>query len=179
MIITTRKHLYKIMSNFSDDIAYQDILWHTYKYSIQMDICNFAPILAIPLFLIITCIGIYNKIWFIPIISTAIYVIFGIYTSNLNPVIDKNTIGYLNAVMKKNSKIIEDNHACLLKDDNDKLRIVVDGIILKQKFHLQENIYDYQIQKKQYFQIDENGHIQSYNDYFIMHNGHIVKELSD
>lgn len=49
---TTRKQIYKMMSTFSDDATYQDILWHTYKCSVQMDICDFAPILAIPIVVI-------------------------------------------------------------------------------------------------------------------------------
>lgn len=78
---TTRKQRYKIMGTFSGDVAYQSILWHTYKCSVQMDMCDFAPILAIPIYIGLVCIGWYSKIWFIPIIATFIY-IYGIWNNN-------------------------------------------------------------------------------------------------
>lgn len=173
---TTRKQIYKMMSTFSDDATYQDILWHTYKCSVQMDICDFAPILAIPIYFGLVCIGLYSKIWFIPIIVTFIYVVFGIYTSNLDPLIDKDTVDYLNTIMKKNCKIIEDNQVHLLKDNNDKLRIVVNGAIVKKKFPLQESIDKYEVQTRKYFVIDKNGRIHECNDYVLMCDGQIVQE---
>lgn len=175
--MATRKQRYKIISTFSDDAAYQDILWNTYKCSVQMAMCDVAPILAIPIYLGLVCIGLYSKIWFIPIIATFIYVVFGIYISNLDPVIDKDTVDYLNTIMKKNCKIIEDNQAHLLKDNNDKLRIVVNGEIVKEKFPFQESIDKYQVQKKMYFVIDEKGYIYQCTDHVLICDGQIVPEF--
>ncbi len=174
--MTTRKQLYKIMSTFSDDATYQDILWHTYKSSVQMDICYFAPIVGIPIYILLMCIGWYTKIWVINEMVMFIYIVFRIYTINLDPVIDKDTVDYLNTIMKKNCKIIEDNQVHLLKDNNDKLRIVVNGEIVKEKFPFQESIDKYQVQKKMYFVIDEKGHIYQCTDHILLCDGQIVQE---
>lgn len=173
----TRKQQYEIMSTFESDMVYQEKLWNTYKRSLEWDICNIGAILASLIVCIITVIivarltNLPNVLLLILIYSmiALIYMRYLIVHWDIPDMpIQTQVLKYLNDVLQKNYKIIENNNVHLLKYSHDTLSIVVDGVTLKQKFVFQGDISQYCVQTIEYFVIKKGGHVKLCREYLLV-----------
>lgn len=193
--MTTRKQLYKIMSTFSDDATYQEALWDAYKRSIKNDIYNVHATFLLILLIIWMCLQLLRGMYFISVrtmfITIGIILLLSIpsliqcgilllgtklSTGNSDLTINADILNYLNDIAQKNCKVIENNNAHVTKENDDTLRIVIDGEILKQRFTLQKSIDKCRVQTRKYFIINEIGHIDECCNYTLICDGQIVQE---
>ena len=185
---TTRKQIYKMMSTYDSSAAYQYILCETYRRSVKNDIYNISSsFLFILLMIIFMGLQILRGLYLISVrtmfIATGITLLLMIpniitcIILDSDFTIDVGILNYLNDIAQQNYEIIENDNAHVLKENDDILRIVVDGTMLKQKFLLHESVDKYQVQTRKYFVIDEKGRIYKCTDYVLICDGQIVPEF--